>query len=259
MVNIIGHRGARGLWPENSLEGFQHLARLGVEGVEFDVHPTLDGDIVVIHDPTLDRTTHGSGAVNARTRTELQGTRLRGSLEGVPSLDQVLDVFRDTPLELHVELKTDVNGRPYPGFEARVIEALVRHDLLGRSVLTSFVTDVLVTLREIEPTLAVLASVEPRSVDAQGGLDVVLRRLDAIPGVLVAVEQTLLRQESSRFAERFGHDRLGVWVPNDAADLAEWLSQPLRQLTTDRPDRAVQLRGSRPEAPRRSDDPAPGA
>ena len=53
-VAIIGHRGARNLWPENSLDGFERTRALGIEGVEFDVHIARDGELVVIHDPTLD-------------------------------------------------------------------------------------------------------------------------------------------------------------------------------------------------------------
>jgi ABC-type molybdate transport system permease subunit len=62
-VAIIGHRGARNLWPENSLDGFRRTRALGIEGVEFDVHIARDGELVVIHDPTLERTTEGTGRV----------------------------------------------------------------------------------------------------------------------------------------------------------------------------------------------------
>ncbi|MDF2812418.1 MAG: glycerophosphodiester phosphodiesterase, partial [Microvirga sp.] len=96
MVKIIGHRGARDLWPENSLEGFRKLIELGVEGVEFDVHQTRDNEIVVIHDPTLDRTTHGSGPVGEKTFTELQAITLRNSRERIPSLDDVLNVLGES-------------------------------------------------------------------------------------------------------------------------------------------------------------------
>ena len=61
MAMIVGHRGARGLWPENSLSGFRALATLAVDAVEFDVQQARDGGLVVIHDPSLDRTTERSG------------------------------------------------------------------------------------------------------------------------------------------------------------------------------------------------------
>lgn len=242
MVRIIGHRGALGLWPENSLEGFREVIALGVDGVEFDVHPTLDGDVVVIHDATLERTTCGRGAVNALTLQELQGTRLRGSEEGVPSLDQVLEVLRDRSVELHVELKTDATGSPYPQLEASVIDALRRHGLEHRSILTCFVPDVLTRIRKTDPSLRVLASLEARSVEKLGGLEEAMRRLNAMPEAYIAVEKSLLKRESVRFFERFGPERLGVWVPNEDAEIEYWLGQPIRQITTDRPDLALQAR-----------------
>jgi len=122
---IVGHRGARNLWPENSLEGFRKLMELGVEAVEFDVHLTSDGGLAVIHDPTLERTTLGSGPVGAKTLSELQATPLRDSSECIPSLDQVLNVLRDSSLELHIELKTDVQAMPTEAWRGRCSKPLL--------------------------------------------------------------------------------------------------------------------------------------
>ena len=65
MTDIASHRGGALLWPENSRIAFEQTAKLPVEQVEFDVHPTRDGKLVVIHDDTLDRTTDGKGPVAA--------------------------------------------------------------------------------------------------------------------------------------------------------------------------------------------------
>jgi len=243
MVMIVGHRGARNLWPENSLEGFRKLIDLGVEAVEFDVHLTSDRDLVVIHDPTLERTTLGSGPVGARTLPELQGTVLRDSLESVPSLDQVLELFRDSPLELHIELKTNVIGNAYQGMEAEVLKAVAHHGFQGRSILTCFMLEVLQKIRSLDPATPVLASVDRRSIEMLGGLEQAMQRLASIPGVYVAVEKSLLVHTLDQFSTRFGADRIGAWVPNDEADLNFWLGQPIRQVTTDRPDIALRARG----------------
>jgi glycerophosphoryl diester phosphodiesterase len=239
---IIGHRGARNLWPENSLDGFRRLIDLGVDGVEFDVHLTSDGQLVVIHDPTLERTTMGSGPVAARTLAELQATALRDSREGIPSLDQVLGVLRDSSLELHIELKTDAVGNPYPGMEAEVLRAVARHELQGRSILTCFMLEVIESVRALDPSIPVLASLDRRSAEMLGGLERTMDRLKAIPGLYVAVEKSLLVHTMERFVDRFGGDRIGAWVPNEEADLAYWLHQPIRQITTDRPDLALRAR-----------------
>ena len=68
---VIAHRGGSKLRPENTLAAFDHAASLGVDGLECDVHLSRDGEPVVIHDPTLDRTTDASGPVSALTADEL--------------------------------------------------------------------------------------------------------------------------------------------------------------------------------------------
>lgn len=242
MVKIIGHRGARDLWPENSLEGFRNLLELGVEGVEFDVHQTRDNEIVVIHDPTLDRTTHGSGPVGEKTLAELQAITLRNSRERIPNLDDVLDVLGESALELHVEIKTDAIGNSYPGLEGRVIAAIERHGLRDRTILTCFAPEVLETVRRLDRTIRVLGSLDRRSAEMMGGLLPALDRFAAIDGCFLAVEKSLLALGMEACVAKFGRERLGAWVPNEEADLAAWLGRPIRQITTDRPDLALKLR-----------------
>lgn len=245
-VLIVGHRGARNLWPENSLDGFRHTKALGVDAVEFDVHLARDGELVVIHDPTLERTTEGAGAVADRGAAELATTRLRdGNGEGVPRLASVLDVLAGSGLELHIEIKTDALGRPYPNLEGRVLDLLERRGMRGDAVLTCFVPQVLESVRRLSPDQRILASLDRRSAEMLGGLELALDRLTAIGGCMVAVERGLLAQSFDLCLQRLGPDRLGVWVPNEPAELADWLSRPLRQITTDRPDIALQQRSDR--------------
>lgn len=243
MVMIVSHRGARNLWPENSLDGFRRTIALGVEAVEFDLHLSRDGEIMVIHDPTLERTTVGTGLVAARTARELAAIALRdGDGEGVPTLDQVLDLFAPTTMELQVEIKTDALGRPYPGLEQRAIDAILRRGLESRAMLTCFVPDVLETVRRLRPSMPVLASVNRGSAEMLGGIERALARFDAISGCLVAVEHTLLASCLELCRARIGGERLGAWTPNTPELIAHWMAQPIRQLTTDRPDLALATR-----------------
>ena len=69
---VIAHRGGKGLWPENSLFAFERASALGVDMLEMDLHLSSDGELVVIHNPTLDRTTNGDGPVAARSLAQLQ-------------------------------------------------------------------------------------------------------------------------------------------------------------------------------------------
>ena len=188
MVFIAGHRGARDLWPENSLLGFRNLCGLGVDAVEFDIHQSADGGLVVIHDPLLDRTAHDSGPVGVRTLKQLTATRLRDAGEEcIPTLDSVLDVFGDSSLELHIEIKTDAFGNRYPGIEGRLVDAVKRRGLERRAVLTCFVPEVIETVRRLWPQARVLASLDRRSAEMVGGISPALDHFAAIPDCIVAI------------------------------------------------------------------------
>lgn len=239
---IVGHRGARNLWPENSLTGFRNLVGLPVESVEFDIHQTKDDGIVVIHDPLLERTAEGEGPIAARTLAELTTLKLRDSADRIPTLDQVLEIYAPTNFELHIEIKTDATGTPYAGLEKRALEAVERHRLGDRAVLTCFAPEVVETVKRLSPQMRVLASIDRRSAEAFGGLEKVIARFSRIPGIVIAVEKSLLRLTQARWLEVFGSERIGVWAPNELEELRYWMKQPLRQLTTDRPDLAVQAR-----------------
>src|ERR1035437_2615472 len=115
---VIAHRGNSAFFPENTLESFQQGMALGADALEFDVRVSRDGTAVVIHDPTLDRTTDGTGAVSALTLEELQrldaGYRVtrdggrtfpfRGVGITIPTLELVLSAFPGA--HMIVEIKT---------------------------------------------------------------------------------------------------------------------------------------------------------
>ena len=71
-MEIFAHRGASGNFPENTIAAFKEAARLPVFGVEFDVHMTADGELVVIHDESIDRTSNGTGYVKDMSLAELK-------------------------------------------------------------------------------------------------------------------------------------------------------------------------------------------
>ena len=77
MTKIYGHRGAKGMYPENTLLSFKKAIDQGVDGLELDVHLTKDGEVVVIHDETLDRTTSGTGWIKDLTLAEIKTSKCR--------------------------------------------------------------------------------------------------------------------------------------------------------------------------------------
>ncbi|MGN6096462.1 MAG: glycerophosphodiester phosphodiesterase family protein [Bosea sp. (in: a-proteobacteria)] len=244
-MRIIGHRGARNIWAENSLSGFRNVCGLGVDAVELDVHLSSDGEIMVIHDPLLERTTDHKGPVAYLSRAALAKITLDDTLgETIPTLPEVLDVFGPTEIELEIEMKMDALGNPYPGLLDKVIALVEARKMASRVVLTCFVPEVIGEIRAKAPHMRRLASIDRRSCEAFGGVDRTLQRFVDL-GCIVAVEQSLLRLTVDRAVDIVGRDKLGVWVPNTVRDLDYWLDQPIAQITSDRPDLALQLRAAR--------------
>lgn len=139
---LIGHRGARGEAPENTISGFLHARSLGLQAIEIDVHLTRDHQLVVIHDDTVDRTTNASGKVSDFTANELAALDARSEctewpeIVGIPTLEEALDVLTAFPM-IQIEIKKDTNER-LEAVVAAVIEAIRARGIQDRVVLSSF-------------------------------------------------------------------------------------------------------------------------
>lgn len=103
MMLKIGHRGACGYEPENTLLSFKKALDLGVDIIELDVHLSKDKKLIVIHDNTLDRTTNGKGYVSDKTLKELKKLKLEKG-EKIPTLKEVLDLI-NRKVKVNIELK----------------------------------------------------------------------------------------------------------------------------------------------------------
>ena len=242
MVLIVGHRGARNLWPENSLGGFQKVRALATDAIEFDLHLTQAGELLCIHDATLERTTFGTGLVADLPLHGRKQVILRDSdEEHIPTFREVLEMFADTKFELHIEIKSDHNHQPYPGIVPAVMAELSRFPLGNRAVLTSFDPDVLRELRQAMPTGRRLASIDRHSAIRLGGLSAGLALLGELAEI-VAVERTLLLENLELVNSIVPMSRWAVWMCNEADIITYWLAQPVFSITTDRPDLAVAAR-----------------
>ena len=126
LPQIIGHRGACGYAPENTLESIHTAADMGVEWVELDVKLTKDQIPVIFHDETLDRTTNGSGNIADIDFEDLRdlecGSWFSESFAGlkIPTLEEVLEVLIDRDMGLNLEIK------PCPGREIETAEVCLR-------------------------------------------------------------------------------------------------------------------------------------
>lgn len=184
---VVGHRGALALAPENTMAAFRLAAHLGIDAVEFDVQRTADGVPIVIHDDTLDRTTSGHGRVRETRWDEIRALdagswrSAEHAGERVPSLDQLLEWARSATVGLVLELKQPAPARGRArdeGLVASVLDAVRSADLLGRTLLISF----------DHPSIAEAIAREPRARTAlltEGPAFVdPLAPARAVPGVL---------------------------------------------------------------------------
>ncbi len=138
-MKIFAHRGASAYAPENTLESFALAAEMKPAGIELDVQRTADGELVVCHDETLDRTSDGQGWLKDYTLAELKGLHFNKTHPEykdarIPTLREVYELMRPTGLLINVELKTGIFT--FDGIEEQVA-ALTREMKMEEQVFYS--------------------------------------------------------------------------------------------------------------------------
>ncbi|MBU1075400.1 glycerophosphodiester phosphodiesterase [Patescibacteria group bacterium] len=106
MTQNIGHRGACGYEPENTLISFKKAIELGADMIELDVHLTKDNEVVVIHDETLNRTTNGKGGLREKDLSEIKSYRTKEKDQEIPTLQELIDEVKDK-VEINIEIKLE--------------------------------------------------------------------------------------------------------------------------------------------------------
>lgn len=156
MINIA-HRGASNYAPENTLAAFLKAQELGADYLECDVHLSKDGELIIIHDDKLDRTTNGTGYVKDYTLAELKevdaGGKFHESFAGeqLITLNELLEQFYGE-IGLLIELK---NPKMYPGVEEKVAELLSEYRALSGIIIQSFDIESMRKMSDLVPQLEV--------------------------------------------------------------------------------------------------------
>lgn len=139
---VWAHRGASGYAPENTIEAFKLAIDMGADGIELDVQYTKDRKLIIIHDEMVDRTSNGHGYVYDYTLAQLRELNFNKTHPNgynkcyIPTLNEVLDIIKDTNLMLNIEIK---NGKVfYPGIEQDVVDCIIKYDMIDRAIISSF-------------------------------------------------------------------------------------------------------------------------
>lgn len=230
----FGHRGAPMAAPENTLASFQKARELGADGVELDVMLCADGEPVVIHDFSVERTTNGHGRVRELTLTQLKaldaGSWFYPQFAGerIPTLREVA-AWAGKDMLLNIELKsTNIRGN---GLEGRVIAIVQEFGLEQRVILSSFNPFTLWRIRQLAPHLHT-------GLLYAGDLPIFLRRAWlrplARPNALHP-HYKIVTNDYLVWARHKGY-RINVWTPDQIADWQWLIAQKVDIIITNRPD-----------------------
>lgn len=241
----IAHRGASGHAPQNTLAAFILAADMGADGIELDVHLSADGEVVVIHDDTVDATTDGHGQVSRMTLAELKrldaGCRFRASVSyppdqgRIPTLQEVFDVVGHRLTMINVEIKVEQGYHPLDQ-EAETVRLIEDCGMLNKVIISSFSLTSLKRVRRLNPHIPLgllYAHVQTALFPAAAGL--LGTPFDALHPQFTLVNVDMVQQ-----ARRRGQ-RVHAWTVNQPADMRRMLDCDLDGIITNYPDVLHQL------------------
>ncbi|RLI03835.1 glycerophosphodiester phosphodiesterase [Candidatus Bathyarchaeota archaeon] len=224
MIEVVGHRGAAGLEPENTLRSIRKAIDLGVDSVEIDVRVTRDGYLVVIHDETVDRTTNGHGYVKDLTFNEIR--RLdAGKGEKIPTLEEVLNLTKGKVV-LQIELKAREATEP-------TVHLIERNNAERDVIIISFMHDLLGRVHDLNSALRTGAIF----FDVQG--DICQRAIN-VHSEAIHVYYRNVNSELIENAHKRGL-RVSVWSPDEIEDMREMINLGVDEICTNRPDILLNL------------------
>ncbi len=215
----IGHRGAKGYEPENTLISFEKAIDLNVDGIELDVHLSLDGEIMVIHDETIDRTTNGKGFINKLTGLELKKYK-------IPTLFEVLNLVNRRCF-INIELKGIETAKP--------VNDLINHYISNKKwelndfLISSFDWKMLEEVHLLNPKIRI-------GVLTEESIEEALAFAKKIKAFSIHPDYALLSKENVALVQENGF-KVFPWTVNSAEAIQKIKSFNVDGIISDFPDR----------------------
>jgi glycerophosphoryl diester phosphodiesterase len=242
LTQIFAHRGFSAAFPENTMKAFIEAEKAGADGLEIDVQLTKDGEVVVIHDESVDRTTNGTGFVKDLTYKELR--KLDASYknkkllkkEPIPAFIELLEWLTTNRLICNVELKNGIFS--YLGMEEKVVSLIRHYKLEDRIILSSFNHYSIVYSYQLAPEIetAPLYSegiympwVYAKSIQSKG----------IHPKLIAAPDEIIIRAMENGIAVR-------PYTVNKEKDMQRLLDVGCTAFITDDPLKALKIKEKRP-------------
>lgn len=240
-MNIIAHRGASGVAPENTIEAFKKAIEYPIDGIEVDIHLSKDSIPVLIHDEKIDRTTNGQGYVKDYTFEQLQQFDASNKKEGyqnckIPSLEQLFQLVQNTNIHLYLELKTDYFF--YEGIEKIVYDLVSKYHLQDRVSYSSFNHQTLKRMKILDESVRIGFLYE-------GIMDQPVEYVKARNGYAIHPKHTSLQIKN--YVQDAINENLfiNVWTVNKVEMIQECLNLGVTGIFTNYPDLALKIRNKK--------------
>ncbi len=236
---VFGHRGFSGKYPENTMLSFQKAEEIGCDGVELDVHLSKDGQLMVIHDEKLCRTTGREGVVSDYTRGELERIKASRTKDDafdvtIPSFEEYCDFASRSKMVTNIEIKT--NRSWYQDIERKTWDMIKRFHLEEKVIISSFNWLSVVRFKTLAPEVpcGLLYEETPIRHLAYQAKDHGLQFLH--PDFTLVTDEVV--------AECSGqHIGLNIWTINEKERMQKVIEWNARSVITNYPDMCLSMLG----------------
>lgn len=234
MTKNFAHRGYSGKYPENTMLAFEKAIEAGCDGIELDVHLSKDGELVIIHDEELDRTTDGTGLVGSYTLAELKSFDASAAFAGIygkneiPTLREYFGLVKDTKIITNIELKTGVYT--YPGIEEKALSMIDEFDLRSKIIISSFNHYSVTHFKELAPDMKCGFLTESWFID----MPAYTRKygMEYVHPIFNAVTEDFVRQAAENGIG------INTWTVNTQEDMLDMLRKGVNSIIGNEPELA---------------------
>ncbi len=214
-VLVIGHRGAFYEAPENTMLSFRKAVELGADMIEFDVRMCKSGEIVVIHDADVRRTSDGEGFVREMTLEELRKLDF-GEGERIPTLEEVLKFAKDR-VYVNIEIKE-------PDIVEKVVKLVEKHDMVESVIISSFYHHALLKVKEVNPAILTAPLFMHRPVSAKSLANE--SKSNGLHPFLEFIDDEMIKEAKSESLF------VNVWTVDDPEDMRKFVNMGVSGIIT---------------------------
>jgi glycerophosphoryl diester phosphodiesterase len=250
-ILVVAHRGGASLAPENTLGAFAKALEIGVDQLECDVHLSKDGELVIMHDPDLARTTDGNGFIYQMNYADIRKLNAAAKFktspwpyEPVPTLGEVLDLTKGKA-QIQIEIKVEKIWGRYTGIEQKVIDAVNARGMVDDVIIISFDFPTIVEIKALDPRFKTGALLSGTTLSQNSKTP----HADFVAQVIRETGADYIMPSSAGVSDLLinaVHERglkIGVWTVNSESEMRRMAEWGVDAITTNDPVLLKQVLG----------------